>query len=106
MNLLISRIKKNSFKLAAFGTSVTALFGTEDVKAVCAKQIYHTIERVVEINGLLMKKVINISYDSQKQLQYLTIEILYLIWAQALLNIVYGFIKESGAIRSHLFHIP
>ena len=60
LDLAISRMKKGGFKLAAFGTSMSAIFNTKakGTEAICAKRAYNTVERIVEVNGSLTTKVV------------------------------------------------
>ena len=99
LDLTTSNQKKGGFKLAAFGTSMPGVFKEgchgADSEAICAKCTYNAAERVVEVNGLLTKKIVNMPHEGEKQFQNLTMEVSYLVWAQALLNIVYNFIKKT-----------
>ena len=120
LDLTASNLKKGGFKLAAFGTSMPSVFKAEchgvDSEAICAKRTYSAVERVVEVKGSLTTKIVNVPHEGEKQFQNLTMEVSCLVWAQALLNIVYDFIKEEsdsdlgGAGPSKLpilpFHIP
>lgn len=100
-------MKTGGFKLAAFGTSMPAVFKEEGAGAICAKRTYNAVERVVEVDGFLTKKFVNVPHEGEKQFQYLTMEVSCLVWAQALLNIVYDFIKEETEDLMKLpFHIP
>ncbi|KAK2463879.1 hypothetical protein APHAL10511_004051 [Amanita phalloides] len=106
LDLLTSKIKKGGFKVAVFGTSTTCLFQSGSID-VCAKRTYHIEERLVEKNGILEKKSIEVPHDSRKQFQNLTMEVACNVWAQALLDLVYDFItseiSQTGLPR---FHIP
>jgi hypothetical protein len=76
-----------------------------DSEAICAKRTYDAVEKVVEVNGLLTKKIVNVPHEGEKQFQNLAMEVSCLVWAQALLDIVYDFIKEET--DSDLpFHVP
>ncbi len=96
-------MKKGGFKLAAFGTSMPAVFKTE---TICVKRAYSAVERVVDIGGSLRKKTVNISHDGEKQFQYLMMEVSCLVWAQALLDMVYDYIRETDDFRNLPFNIP
>jgi len=106
LDLAASKVKKGGFKLAAFGTSMPGVFKGEGAEAICAKRAYDAVERVVEIGGSLTKKVVNLPYDGEKQFQYLMMEVSCLVWAQALLDVVYDFIKEAEDFGNLPFHIP
>ncbi|KIL57481.1 hypothetical protein M378DRAFT_27965 [Amanita muscaria Koide BX008] len=109
LDLAASNTKKGGFKLAVFGTSIAGIFKGEDVEAICAKRVYQPIEKLVEVNGALKTKVINVPHEGQKQFQHLTMEVSCLVWAQALLDMVYDFIKEMTVTRDPKnlpFHIP
>lgn len=81
--------------------------GGVDSEAICAKRTYSAVERVVEVNGLLTKKTVNVPHEAEKQFQNLTMEVSCLVWAQALLDIVYDFIKEDLDPEGNLpFHVP
>jgi hypothetical protein len=99
-------MKKGGFKLAAFGTSMPAVFKAGSSEAICAKRTYNAVERVVEVDGSLTKKVVNVPHEGETQFQHLTMEVSCLVWAQALLNLVYDFIKESEGPTKLPFHIP
>lgn len=104
LDLATSNMKKGGFKLAAFGTSIPAIF---DLETVCAKRTYNAMERIVEIDGSLTKKVVNIPYEGEKQFQNLMMEVSCHVWAQALLNMVYDFIAEEAKKTMNLpMHIP
>jgi hypothetical protein len=109
LDLAISKMKKGGFKLAAFGTSMPAIFNTKakGAEAICAKRAYNTVERIVEVNGFLTTKVVDVPHEGEKQFQCLTMEVTCLVWAQALLGIVYDLIeaetKECGKLP---FNIP
>ena len=51
LDLMTSNIKNGSFKLAAFGTSMPAVFKAGRAEAICVKHTYKAVERVVEVNG-------------------------------------------------------
>jgi len=111
LDLSTSNLKKGVFKLAAFGTSMPGVLkvgcrGTgADSEDICAKRTYIAVDRVVEVNGSLTKKTVNVPHEAEKQFQNLTMEVSCLVWAQALLDIVYDFIKEKS--DSDLpFHVP
>jgi hypothetical protein len=80
--------------LAAFGTSMPGVFSA-DSDAICAKRTYNAAENVVEVNGSLTKKIVNVPHEGEKQFQNLTIEVSSLVWAQALLDLVYNYIRED-----------
>jgi Alpha-kinase family len=96
LDLTASNVKKGGFKVAAFGTSMPGVFKAGCAEAICAKRTYNAVERVVEVDGSLTKKIVNVPHEGEKQLQNLTMEVSCLVWAQALLDIVYDFIKESS----------
>lgn len=104
LDLSASKIKKGSFKIAAFGTSTTRLFKSSATLDVCAKRTYYVTERVTETNGSLVTKSIDTLHDSQKQFRNLSMEITCIVWAQALLDIVYDFVAESSGQPP--FHNP
>lgn len=107
LDLTASRMKQGGFKLAAFGKSIPSVFGAAGVDAICAKRTYDAVERVVDVGGLLTKKVVNVPHEGEKLFQYLMMEVSCLVWAQALLGMVYDFIKEDGGDSTNLpFHIP
>jgi hypothetical protein len=83
LDLIISNIKKGSFKLAAFGTSMPAVFKDRRTEAICAKHTYNAVERVVEVDGSLTTKTVNIPHEGEMQFQHLTMEVSCLVWAQA-----------------------
>ena len=98
LDLAKSKMKRGGFKLAAFGTSMPAIFNskTTGAEAICAKRTYNAIERVVEVSGALTTKIVNIPHDGEKQFQSLMMEVTCLVWAQALLGIVYDFIEAES----------
>jgi hypothetical protein len=106
LDLATSNMKKGGFKLAAFGSSMPAVFKAGSAEAICAKRTYNAVERVVEVDGLLTKKVVNVPHEGEMQFQHLTMEVSCLVWAQALLDLIYDFIKESEGPQSYLsiFH--
>ena len=112
LDLTTSNLKKGGFKLAAFGTSMPGVFKaagchSADSEPICAKHTYSAVERVVEVNGSLTKKIVNVPHEREKQFQNLTMEVSCLVWAQALLDIVYDFIKEdSGDLKVLPFRVP
>ena len=75
-----------------------SVFGA-DSETICAKRTYDAAERIVEVNGSLTKKIVNVPHEGEKQLQNLTMEISCLVWAQALLDIVYDYIKEDSGLK-------
>ncbi len=110
LDLAMSSMKKGGFKLAAFGTSMPTIFNLKagHSEAICVKRVYNTVERVVEVGGTLRKKIVNVPHEGEKQSQYLMMEVTCLVWAQALLGIVYDFIEaESQGYGAKLpFNIP
>lgn len=107
LDLSASKVKKGGFKIAAFGTSTTSLFKLSASLNICAKRTYHVVERVTETNGSLVTKSIDIPHDRQKQFQNISMEITCLVWAQALLDIVYAFVAEgTESLGRPPFHIP
>ena len=96
LDLATPKIKKGGFKLAAFGTSMPGVFKVGGVEAICAKRTYNAVERIVDVGGSLTKKVVNVPHEGEKQFQYLMMEVSCLVWAQALLDIVYDFVKEGA----------
>jgi hypothetical protein len=107
LDLSPSNVKKGGFKIAAFGTSTTRLFKSGTGMDVCAKQTYHVVERVTEMNGSLVTKSMNVPHDSRKQFQGLAMEVACVVWAQALLNIVYEFVaKETENLGQPPFQVP
>ena len=101
LDLNASNLKKGGFKLAAFGTSMPGVLKEgADSEAICAKRTYNAVEKVVEVNGMLKKKSINVPHEGEKQFQNLAMEVSCLVWAQALLDIVYDFIKEDSDSNS------
>ena len=107
LDLSAANVKKGSFKLTAFGTSTTAVFGGEGVQEICAKRTYYIKERVVEVDGVLTTKIISIPHDGEKQFQSLAMEVSCLVWAQALLDMVYDFVDEQNDDSEILpFSIP
>ena len=67
-----------------------------DSEAICAKHTYSSVERVAEVKGSLTKKIVRVPHEGEKQFQNLAMEVSCLVWAQALLDIVYNFIKEES----------
>ena len=110
LDLANSNLKKGGFKLAAFGTSMPAIFNSkaEGAEDICAKRTYNALERVVDVGGSLTKKIVNVPYEGEKQFQYLMMEVSCLVWAQALLGIVYDFVEEDigGDYSSIPFKVP
>ena len=104
LDLSASKVKKGGFKIAAFGTSTTSLFKSNGMD-ICAKQFYHTEEQVIEKNGAYMMKTVDILFECRKQFQNLTMEIACVVWAQALLNLVYSFISQDSEVQPP-FDIP
>jgi hypothetical protein len=94
LDLSASKVKTGGFKIAAFSTSTTSLF--KSGMDICAKRTYHTEERVIEKNGTLIMKSVDIPYEGRKQFQNLSMEVTCTVWAQALLDLVYGFISQEG----------
>ena len=72
-------MKKRGFKLAAFGTSMPAVFKVGSSEAICAKHTYNAVERVVEVDILLTKKVVNMPHEGETQFQHLTMEVSCLV---------------------------
>jgi len=115
LDLTTPNLKKGGFKLAAFGTSMPGVFkegaNSEDI---CAKRTYSAVERVTEVNGSLTKKIVRVPHEGEKQFQNLTMEVSCLVWAQALLDIFYDFIKEESdsdlegpkKLPNLPFHVP
>jgi hypothetical protein len=103
LDLETSNMKKGGFKLAAFGRSMPAVFKTE---TICAKRAYSAVERVVDVGGSLRKKTVNVPHDGEKQFQCLMMEVSCLVWAQALLDIVYDYIRETDDFGNLPFNIP
>jgi len=97
LDLAMLNMKKDGFKLAAFGTSMPAIFNSKagDSELICVKRAYDTVERVVEVSGTLKKKIVNIPYEGERQFQHLTMEVTCLMWAQVLLGLVYEFIEAE-----------
>ena len=62
LDLATSNMKKGSFKLVTFGMSMLSIFNlkAEGTEAICAKCTYNSIERVVEVGGLLTKKTVDV----------------------------------------------
>ena len=107
LDLSTSKVKKGGFKIAAFGTSTTSCFKSSITQDVCAKWMYHVVERVTQDNGSLVTKYIDVPHDSQKQFQNLSMEIACIVWAQVLLNVVYDFITaETMSLGQPPFQIP
>ncbi|KAG6818633.1 hypothetical protein H0H93_003300 [Arthromyces matolae] len=89
--------KKGGFKLATFGTTSPNIFGESN--KVVAKQTFYSKSK----DG----KAKIIPHDGRKQAQNLTTEILCLVWARVLLELVYRFIeKEREARGIPPFSIP
>ena len=64
-------------------------------------------ESVIEDNGVLIKRSVNLPHDGPRQLQGLMMEISCLVWAQVLLDLVYQFVDEElGRLGSPSFPIP
>jgi alpha-kinase family protein len=104
LDLTPSKVKKGGFKLAAFGTSMPGvLIESANSEAICAKRTYDAVERVVEVNGSLTKKIVPVPHEGAKLFQNLTVEVKCLVWAQALLDIVYDFVKGES---DPPFHVP
>jgi hypothetical protein len=109
LDLAMSMMKRGGFKLAAFGTSMPPIFNAKAMgtKAICTKHAYNPVERVVEVNGSLTTKNVYVPHEGEKQFQCLIMEVTCLVWAQALLGIVYDLIeaetKECGKVP---FNIP
>jgi len=108
LDLAISNMKKGGFKLAAFGTLTPSIFNSKaEGAAICAKRAYNSMERIVELDGLLTKKTVDIPHEAEKQFQNLMMEVSCLVWAQALLGIVYDFVKAEGQGDVNVpFNIP
>lgn len=104
LDLSPSKVVKGGFKVAAFGTSTTRLFES-NTSDVCAKRTYHSVEHVVQQNGSFVPKSNDILYEGRKQFQNLTMEISCIVWAQALLDLVYEFISHEDSCPPP-FNIP
>lgn len=70
LDLSTSKTKKGGFKVAAFGTLTTSLFQSDSID-ICAKHTYHVKERLIEKNGILEEKSMEVPHDSCKQFQNL-----------------------------------
>ena len=103
LDLSPSKVMKGGFKIAAFGTSTTRLFESNTAD-ICAKRTYHSAEHVlVERDGSFITKSDDIPYEGRKQFQNLSMEIACMVWAQALLDLVYAFIAQEDPSP---FNIP
>ena len=81
----------------AFGTVMPSIFNSKaEGAAICAKCTYNSMERVVELDRSLTKKTVDVPHEAKKQFQNLMMEVSCLVWAQALLGIIYDFVKAEG----------
>jgi len=74
--------------------------------AICAKHTYNSMERVVELDRSLTKKTVDVPYEAEKQFQNLIMEVSCLVWVQALLGIINGFVKADFNIPQFCFVRP
>jgi hypothetical protein len=103
-----ARQKAGGFKLASFGTSDYPMFGGQDrVIEICAKQTFYNKKKVMERGGKQVELTQNIPYDGPKQAQDIMMEVVCLVWALALFDLVYSFVdmelKKKGPAP---FEIP
>ena len=113
LNMSPSDRKKGGFKLVYFSTTSQLLFGSDT--AICAKQSFYTKTKMVmqcqdDTLWVPMEIQQDIPYDSIKQAQDLTMEVMCLNWAHALLEMVYAFVDkrlEKGRLgQSQMISIP
>jgi len=113
LNMSPSDHKRGGFKLAYFGTTCQPLFRSDT--AICAKQSFYTKTKMVmwcrdDALRVPMEIQQDIPYDGIKQAQDLTMEVMCLNWAHALLKMVYAFIDkrlEKGRLgQSQMISIP
>lgn len=88
--------KKGGFKLAYFGTSSRAIFTDSDNLRVCAKQAFYTQKK--DVYRAEQQKMVqltqNIPYSGHQQMTNLATEVTCLVWANALLEMVYAHIDR------------
>jgi hypothetical protein len=98
--------KSGGFKIAYFGTASVDLFNGNN--KVCAKQAYYS--KPVDTSTPSGSQVVQqkIPYDTKRQAKELANEVNCLVWAQALLDLVYAFVEQqqSGACGKPDFNIP
>jgi len=106
LDLSLKKQKKGGFKLAFFGIANLGLFAGGS--SICAKQTSYQKNTLVEHPGQGMVEVMQrILHDSIMQSHNLMMEITCLVWARALLNIVYRFVdKGIASHRAPPFLIP
>jgi Alpha-kinase family len=80
--------KVSGFKLANFGTTSPKFFGNTKI---CAKQAYYIKSVDVRTSTGMCKVECKIPYDLKRQAKELTKELNCLVWARALLALVYRF---------------
>ena len=90
LDLSPSKVMKDRFKVVALGTLTTQLFKSNTAD-ICTKWTYHSVEHVIEQNGSFVAKSDDIPYEGWKQLQNLSMKIACMVWAQALLDLVFFF---------------
>lgn len=110
LELSTKKQQKGRFKLCSFGVASQDLFEANghSTNQICAKQTYYEKQGTVERSGGdLIQITQNIPHDARTQAQNLTMEVKCLIWACALLNLVYRFIdKEIESRGAPPFKIP
>ncbi|KAG6848359.1 hypothetical protein H0H93_000889 [Arthromyces matolae] len=100
--------RAGGFKISSLGTSSIPLFGDSRGTGICAKQTYYRKERMItKDDGQMIRVAQNIPHDGRTQAKELTVEIACLVWAGALLRLVYRYIESEMAIRGNPpFNIP
>lgn len=106
LNLDTSNMKKGGFKLAAFGTTTSAIPNFGGATNICAKRSFYEKETVREVQGRLTKKIIDLPHDGRVQFRNLMMEVSCSVWARALLQLVYDFIDGNKEYGTLPFKIP
>ena len=90
-------LKYGSFKRASFGHLSSSIFSGSESTSVCIKQCWYLCKASGD----------RLVYDNQNQITKLSAEINCLRWAEALMGIVYSFIKKHMEIHGEpSFSIP
>ncbi|KAG6808192.1 hypothetical protein H0H92_005087, partial [Tricholoma furcatifolium] len=108
LDLSSKKQRTGGFKISSLGTASIPLFNSSDKTAICAKQTYYRKERTVtREDGNTTYVAQNIPHDGRTQAKELTVEIACLVWARALLHLVYRYIEAEIVTRGEPpFPIP
>ncbi|KAG6818300.1 hypothetical protein H0H93_006170, partial [Arthromyces matolae] len=106
LDLSSKKQRAGGFKISSLGTANLPLFGGGT--AICAKRTYYRKERTItKEDGKMIRVAQNIPHDGLTQAKELTVEIACLVWAGALLRLVYEYIESKTSTRGKPpFNIP